>query len=110
MPHLLAKGSWLDSIPALYATEGIKIKDKKIHAHFFVGACDWYITEYDPVSDQFFGYAILGDPEMAEWGYISRAELESVRVSSLFEVERDLHWDIVPAGEVQKIVEANGIF
>lgn len=82
----------LETIPTLYATEGICLDDKIIHAHFFVGGCDWWIAEYDG-EDTFFGYANLGDPEMAEWGYISFDELRKGRVNAYgLEVDFDLHW------------------
>jgi hypothetical protein len=48
----------LDSIPRLYQTEHTASPDKTIHAHFFLGACDWYICEYDG-GDLFWGFACL---------------------------------------------------
>ena len=63
----------LAKIPKLYQTEGVLLKDKPIHLHFFLGGCDWYIAEFDG-DDTFFGYAIINnDLENAEWGYISFA-------------------------------------
>lgn len=47
-----------------------------------------------------FGYACLGDPQMAEWGYIALDELAVVYRPPLLIVERDLHWSPRPAGEV----------
>jgi hypothetical protein len=62
----------LATIPRLYETENIPIKDKPIYLHFFIGGCDWYIAEFDG-DDIFFGFAILNnDYEMAEWGYVVR--------------------------------------
>ena len=59
----------LASIPALYGTEAIPVKDKIVYQHFFLGGCDWYAMEFDGV-DTFFGFAILNqDYEMAEFGY-----------------------------------------
>ena len=37
----------LDRIPRLYETENIPAEEKLIYLHFFIGGCDWYITEYD---------------------------------------------------------------
>ena len=63
----------LAKIPRLYETEGVPLKEKQIYLHFFIGACDWYVAEYDEEENLFWGYAILnGDLEMAEWGYIVR--------------------------------------
>ena len=96
----------LDKIPKLYEQEGEHTENKLIHMHFFVGSCDWFITEFDG-EDVFFGFAILGDPEMAEWGYISFQELKSLKVSWL-EVDMDKHWQVKKVKEIPKIVEANG--
>jgi len=81
-------------------------KDKVIHLHFFIGGCDWYIAEYSPEEDLFWGYAILnGDTEMAEWGYISFKELRELVVGPGIEVDRDLHWEPRAAGEISKIAK-----
>lgn len=91
----------LAKIPPLYGTENIPFDDKIIFLHFFIPGKDmsledafqsfphsegrhrfvllnysfhWYIAEYDG-DDLFYGFANLGDPQMAEWGYISFAEL-----------------------------------
>jgi hypothetical protein len=46
-----------------------------------VGGNDWLVTEYDPDSDIAFGWTCLGgDRQMAELGYVSLAELESVEI------------------------------
>ena len=37
--------SWLDKVPRLYATEAIAPENKLIHLHFFIGGCDWCVTE-----------------------------------------------------------------
>lgn len=91
----------LARIPPLYRTTKIPFDDKIILLHFFIPGQDtkldeifpilpkttqrhhlillhhsfhWYIAEYDG-EDLFYGYANLGDPQMAEWGYSSFAEL-----------------------------------
>ena len=93
----------LTRIPRLYETEEIPLKEKKIHLHFFLGASDWYIAEYDG-DDLFFGYAILnGDTEMAEWGYISFQELKELKIHPGFEVDCDLFWEVKKASEIEKI-------
>lgn len=81
-----------EALPRLYETEHLSIGDKIVRAHYFVGGCDWWLTEYDPDSHIAFGYACLGDPAFAEWGNVSLLELEQVRVHNLFVVERDLLW------------------
>ena len=98
----------LAGIPRLYETEDIHLEDKLIYLHFFIGASDWYIAEYDG-EDTFFGYAILnGDTEMAEWGYFSFRELKELKIHPGFEVDRDLFWEVKKASQVDKIKVANG--
>tara|TARA_B100000614_G_C14473237_1_gene463408 strand:+ start:660 stop:989 length:330 start_codon:yes stop_codon:yes gene_type:complete len=96
----------LANIPGLYETDHISIQDKIIHAHFFIGESHWFITEFDQV-DTMFGFAILnGDFEMAEWGYISFAELKEINVLGMFQVEYDVLWEPKPARDVELIQRA----
>ncbi|MCA9732683.1 DUF2958 domain-containing protein [candidate division KSB1 bacterium] len=92
-PEKLAK------IPRLYDTENVPLEEKIIHLHFFIGACDWYIAEFDG-EDTFFGYANLGDPDMAEWGNISFSELKSLNVNGI-EVDFDLYWEPKRFGDIK---------
>ena len=63
----------LAKIPRLYETEKVPLKEQLIWVHFFIGACDWYVAEYDEEENLFWGYAILNDDlQMAEWGYFVR--------------------------------------
>ncbi len=58
----------LSKIPKLYLTENVPLKDKLILLHFFIGSCDWFVSEFDG-EDLFFGYAILNsDTEMGRVG------------------------------------------
>lgn len=65
--------------PPLYSQDG-KGYGATVHAHYFVGSADWLVTEYDPEEDLAFGWACLGDRQMAELGYVSMAELEAIQV------------------------------
>jgi hypothetical protein len=86
--------------------KNIPAKDQLISMHFFLGGCDWYVTEYDPVDMQFFGFVILNnDYEMAERGYFSLPELVEIRVHGFMEIDRDLHWRVRKCSEVDKIVK-----
>ena len=97
----------LDRIPRLYETEHIPLEDKLIYLHFFIGGCNWYVSEYDG-DDLFFGFAILnGDYEMAEWGYISFAELKSICVHGL-EIDCEMNWTLKKANEIENICIAQG--
>ncbi len=90
----------LAKLPEIYETENIKIPDKIIYLHFFIGGSDWFISEYDG-EDLFFGYAVLnGDYEMAEWGYISFSELCGLKIQWL-EVDNDLHWNPKKFSEIK---------
>jgi len=88
-------------LPALYATEGVDTADKTVRVHYVAGGCDWWLVEYDPATGLGFGYACLGDPAGAEWGYVHLPELEAVCVHrGLVVVERDLHWTPRPVAEL----------
>ena len=107
----------LSNIPELYATEETPLDDKIIYMHFFIGACDWYISEYDG-NDLFWGYANLGDDLNAEWGYVSFKELKQIKIFSPIvngktkeaigklpvEVDHDLYWNPSYASDISKII------
>ena len=100
----------LSRIPRLYETEHIRLQDKLIHLHFFIGGCDWYVAEYDG-EDLFWGFAILNDDlQNAEWGYISFSELKSIRVDGWLEIDCELgeFWQVTKASEIEKIRKAHG--
>jgi len=99
----------LNEIPTLYETDHISTKEKIIHLHFFFGASDWFIAEFDN-RETFFGFVILnGDFENAEWGYISFSEIKSINFYGM-QVDNDIHWDVRKASEVEKICEAQRWF
>lgn len=93
----------LAKIPKLYETEDIPLKDKEIFLHLFIGSADWFICEYDG-EELFWGFAHLGDPDCAEWGYISFAELKGINIKGI-EVDCELE-DFFP---VQKAIEIDQI-
>lgn len=89
--------------PKLYAQDG-EGYGATVHAHYFVGSCDWLVTEYDPAEDVAFGWACLGDRQNAELGYVNLGELEAIRAPAQVRgptgqgvlihlaVEYDEHW------------------
>ena len=99
----------LSKIPRLYETEDVPLKEKLIYLHFFIGGCDWYITEFDG-HDLFWGFAHLGDDRCAEWGYISFNELKSTNIQGWIEVDCELegHFPVQKASEIDKICMGNG--
>jgi LSD1 subclass zinc finger protein len=93
----------LNSLPKLYSTEEVPLKEKLIQLHFFIGNTDFFIIEYDG-ENTFWGFVILnGDMEMSEFGYVDFDELKSIKVNSWHEIDCDLHWKIRPANQVEKI-------
>ena len=83
------------------------VDDPIVIAHFFnpQGAGDWYAVEYIPQDEVFFGYVSISGDHNDEWGYFSLAELSEYRGQLHLGIERDLHWDEIPASEVPKIAE-----
>jgi hypothetical protein len=68
----------LNKLPKMYSTENVPLNDKMVITVGYLAKMFWLIAEYDPKTKLAFGYANLGDDQMAEWGYISIAELEEV--------------------------------
>jgi hypothetical protein len=93
------------SWPDLYSTEHTQIPQKIIHAHCFIGACDWWLAELDRERRIAYGYVNLGDDQSAEWGYFDLAELASIAVTHpsglALAVERDLLWTPKPFSEIE---------
>jgi hypothetical protein len=97
----------LAKIPKLYETEETPLEDKLMHLHFFIGSCDWWISEFDG-EHLFWGFACLnGDLQNAEFGYISFAELQSLRVGHLeIDCELEEFWQVKPARKIPLICKA----
>jgi hypothetical protein len=85
-------------LPALYAQDG-KGADAIAYVKFFHPCSSWtfYATEYDPESRTFFGL-VHGREE--ELGYISLAELESIKIHGLG-MERDMYFSPAPLKDVR---------
>lgn len=98
----------LDKIPKIYETEKLNLKDKLIHLHFFIGGCDWYVSEFDG-KDTFWGYAILNsDYDLAEWGYFSFSELQAISINGIeIDCELEEYFKIRKASEIDKICIGN---
>jgi len=92
--------------PPLYETENLPFKDKVVTAHYFSANGDWYITELDPETGEFFGCCDLG-MGFAEWGYESLRTLESVTdLAGRPAVERDLDFRPQTGGELHLAIPA----
>jgi hypothetical protein len=90
------------AIPKLHGSEPQEFDDKIIHLHYFIGSCDWYIAEVDPSTGEAFGFANLGDPQCAEWGYIPLDELGTILARNVFPVERNMGWKPIRFGDIAK--------
>ena len=95
-PELLAR------LPKLYETEKLPLRDNPIYMHFFIGDCDWFISECDG-EDLFFAYAITGNPAFAEWGYITFIELKQIKIPPGIEVDCELFDPPLKASEIEDI-------
>ena len=97
----------LAKIPKLYECEDVPVQDKDIHLHFFIGGCDWFISETDG-EDMMFGFCNLNDDQLAEWGYVSLSELRKIKVQGFVEVDCELEefWKVRKANEVKRICRA----
>jgi len=91
----------LAQIPPLNSEAEVPADDIIIHLHFFMGAFDWYISEYDG-QDIFFGFANLGMPEFAEWGTVSFQELKDVK-NGFLEVDTDKYWQPKKFSEIERV-------
>ena len=91
-------------LPYLHSTENMFPEERIIHMHFFLGGCDWYAAEFDPLTRMFFGYIILyNDLQNAEWGHFSLEELVYTRDPMGIEVYRDSDWIPKKAFEIDRI-------
>jgi hypothetical protein len=86
----------IEEMPKLYATDGMG-DDAPVALHYFKSGMDWFITENeDPENGIMFGFACLGDRDMAELGSIGVAELTDNNV------ELDFYWNEKPLGKAKE--------
>jgi len=80
------------------------VKDPIVICKFFnpAGAGTWFMTEYDPKTRIFFGYASIFGDHNDEWGSSSLDELESFKGQLGIGIERDRYFQETPASEVIK--------
>jgi len=87
----------LKKLPPIYTNSNKENNQIKVIVKFFLpgSGASWYATEYDPIEKLFFGFANLGDDEMAELGYFSLQEIEGIRHPKIpsLKVERDRFWN-----------------
>ena len=100
----------LKKLPPLYANEEVDKEKVMVHLKLFnpTGVGTWYITEYNPEENLAFGFCNLGDPEMAELGYVSITELEEFKGRMGLGIERDMSFDSRPLEDIMTTVKAGG--
>ena len=82
------------ALPALYSTEDTPCEDKQVVVKFFnpLGSQTWEIVEGTFNEDMdtwlLFGKCDLGYG--AEWGYVTLAELEAIKLPMGMGIERDI--------------------
>jgi hypothetical protein len=87
-------------IPNLYKQDG-KGYNSVVYLHYFNNSSDWYITEYDKVRDEFFGYTVLNGRYFdMEYGYIPAKFFRDNDIDILRKPELDFYWKIQTLNEV----------
>jgi hypothetical protein len=82
------------ALPSLYSSEDTPCEDKQVVVKFFnpLGSQTWEIVEGTFNEDMdtwiFFGKCDLGYG--AEWGYVTLAELEAIKLPMGMGIERDI--------------------
>ena len=80
-------------------------KNPLVIAKFFLptGAATWYATEWNPETNQCFGFVTGLVPGGDEWGYTDMTELAQVRGPFGLGIERDIHFNPTPADQIPAI-------
>lgn len=89
-------------IPNLYESDDC---DPVVHVrYFFSGRGAFYVTECDPSTMTFFGWAISPNgPDCDEWSYVTLQDLEEASSRRRpYGVERDLYFSSKPLSEACK--------
>ena len=83
------------ALPSLYSTEDIPCEDKQVVVKFFnpLGSQTWEIVEGSYQEDM-DTWLLVGKCDLgfggAEWGYVTLAELESIKLPMGMGIERDI--------------------
>jgi len=83
------------ALPSLYSTEDTPCEEKKVVVKFFnpLGSQTWEIVEGSYQEDMntwlLFGKCDLGFGS-AEWGYVTLAELQAIKLPMGMGIERDI--------------------
>ncbi len=82
------------ALPPLYSSEDIPCEDKKVVVKFFnpMGPQSWEIVE-GSYQETIGTWLLFGKCDLGwgpEWGYVTLAELESIKVPMGLGIERDI--------------------
>jgi len=113
----------LAKLPKLRETENIPTAEKIVGMHFFTPRSVWYMTEYCPNKQKFFGYTIQNfDFDNSDWEYFSFKKLQKLKFKSKlfgmyqetpnaynffkhFEIERNSCWTPKKVKDIPYIVK-----
>ena len=73
----------LENVPRLGETEEISAADKTVHVAYIIpfrSNWTWYLTEYDPETEDAYGLVVGLEPE---WGYFNLKELREIGAERL---------------------------
>jgi len=99
----------LKSLPTLDESAQMSIADQKVWVKLFGGSATWYITSFDPSTNEAFGFVNLGNPQFAELGYIDMRELTALRIPPFgLPIERDRNFHPTPLQEVMDTIKSGG--
>lgn len=75
----------------------------KVAGKFFtpMSSFTWYLLEFDG-DDTFFAFTVSHNCPEGEYGYVSLAELESIKTMGIPGVERDRYFPPTTIGEIKK--------
>ncbi len=82
-PQELMNEEILENVPRLGETEEISAADKTVHAAYIIpfrSNWTWYLTEYDPETEDAYGLVVGLEPE---WGYFNLKELREIGAERL---------------------------
>jgi hypothetical protein len=90
----------INSLPKLYETESIPLKEKTVVAKYFNPSGDgtWYVIEGEEQGDDFIFFGLI-DLYGKDFGYFTIKELESIRFPWGLKIERDIHFEGGNIGE-----------
>lgn len=81
----------IQTIPKIGETDSQELCDVTLHVKFCnpIGSGVWYVSEYNPTTGEFFGYAEIISGQ-GEWGSFYLDELQNINLPGGFRIERDI--------------------